>query len=79
MPPSNDSPAHRSPAELRIAFKSMTAQRLPRATALSTFDLLWDEVNHAAASQSNTVSLTAYVALLKEMQGWYSDELRGPA
>jgi hypothetical protein len=42
-----------------------------------TLDLLRDEGNHAAASQSDTVAPAAYVALLKEVQGWYSDELRG--
>jgi hypothetical protein len=78
MPSSNERPAQRSAAELRIAFKSMAVQRLPRATALEKFDLLWDEANRAAVSQSDTVALSAYVALLKEMQGWYSDELHGP-
>jgi hypothetical protein len=72
-------PASRSAVELRIAFKSMAAQRLARETALASFDTLWDDVNRAAMLQSNSNALNDYVALLKEMQAWYTEVLRGSA
>ncbi|CAE6763400.1 hypothetical protein R69927_01034 [Paraburkholderia domus] len=69
---------HRSAAELRLAFKTLTAHHLPRVVALDKFDSLWDEVNRAATSASATAGITEYVALLKEMQLWYTEELKGP-
>jgi hypothetical protein len=72
-------PASRSAVELRIAFKSMAAQRLARETALASFDTLWDDVNRAAMLQSDSNALNDYVALLKEMQAWYTEVLRGSA
>ncbi|MGA7780686.1 MAG: hypothetical protein WCA85_23710 [Paraburkholderia sp.] len=69
---------HRSAVELRVAFKSMAVQRLPREAALARFDTLWDEVNGAAMLLTNSNALADYVALLKEMQAWYAEVLRGP-
>ena len=56
----------------------MAAQRLPREIALEKFDFLWDEANRAAAMLSGTGAISDYVALLKEMQDWYTAELHGP-
>ena len=56
----------------------MTAHHLPRVIALEKFDVLWDEVNRAATSQSATANITDYIALLKEMQHWYTEDLKGP-
>jgi hypothetical protein len=80
MCPSNESSRCRSAAELRLAFKTMTAHHLPRVTALEVFDNLWDEVNRAASVvMPATAALAEYIALLKEMQNWYDDVLKGPA
>jgi len=78
MPSTHQQAAQRSAAELRLAFKTMTAHHLPRVVALEKFDSLWDEVNRAATSASATVGITEYIALLKEMQHWYSEDLKGP-
>lgn len=75
---SSEIPTCRSAVELRIAFRSMAALRLPRAAALEKFDTLWDEVNGAAMRLSGSNSLVDYVALLKEMQAWYAEVLHGP-
>lgn len=68
----------RSAWELRMAFKIVTAHAMSRVVVLEKFDTLWDEVNQAAALMASTPQLTEYVALLKEMQRWYADELKGP-
>lgn len=78
MAPSKERSGHRSPAELRIAFKAMAARRLPRASTLEQFDLIWDEANRAASALAGTMEIGDYVSLLKEMHGWYADELKGP-
>lgn len=78
MPSTHQQAAQRSAAELRLAFKTMTAHHLPRVVALEKFDSLWDEVNRAATSASATVGITEYIALLNEMQHWYSEDLKGP-
>jgi hypothetical protein len=79
MCPFNDPPRRRSAADLRLAFRTMTAHHLPYVPALEAFDTLWDEVNRAATvAMPQADSLTDYIALLKEMQNWYVDVLKGP-
>jgi hypothetical protein len=79
MRSSNEPSRQRSAAELRLAFKTMTAYPLPRVLALEKFDSLWDEVNRAAAmAMPATAVLREYIVLLKEMQDWYEDVLKGP-
>jgi hypothetical protein len=56
----------------------MTARQLPRVVALEKFDSLWDEVDRAATSASATGGIMEYVALLKDMQHWYTEDLKGP-
>jgi hypothetical protein len=57
----------------------MTARQLPRVVALEKIDSLWDEVDRAATSASATGGIMEYVALLKDMQPWYTEDLKGPA
>jgi hypothetical protein len=79
MSQSNEPSRQRSAAELKLAFKTMTAHRLPRVLALEKFDALWDEVNRAAAAAMlATDALPEYVALLQEMRSWYKEVLKGP-
>lgn len=56
----------------------MTARRLPRASTLERFDLIWEEAKRAALALAGTMEIADYVSLLKEMHSWYADELNGP-
>ena len=66
----------RSAAAIRIAFKTMTTQRFPHATAFEKFGVLWDETNRAAVRLLDTPEIGDYLALLKEMDKWYQEQLK---
>jgi len=66
----------RSASEIRVAFKTMTVQAIPRPSALAVFDHLWDEANRAAVEVMGTSVLHEYVALLKEMEQWLQAEAK---
>jgi hypothetical protein len=71
----SDSTCRRA-STIRIAFKTMTTQRLPRPTAFEKFGVLWDETNHAAVLLLDTPEIAEYLALLKEMDKWYQEQLK---
>jgi hypothetical protein len=66
----------RSASAIRIAFKTMTTQRLPHDTAFEKFGVLWDETNRTAVLLLNTPEIAEYLALLKEMDKWYQEQLK---
>jgi hypothetical protein len=78
MNDSMNDPARRSASAIRTAFKTLTSQRLPSATALDKFTLLWDETNRAAAMSLNTTAISEYLALLREMDRWYQEQMKAP-
>lgn len=81
-PPSHEYPIFatdgnsRTLAILQDEFQQLARHRLPKSTAQSLFESLWDEVNRGAMTVMQTQMMTEYVSLLRAMQQWYEKELK---
>lgn len=62
---------HRKACRIEQDFDLIADDKVPVRTALSKFERLWDETNHAASACLGCVELNDYVGLLLKMQAWY--------
>jgi hypothetical protein len=63
----------RSAAQIRVAFKSLLVQRLPRRVTLEKVHHLLDEAR-AAALPADSQTVGDYLRLLGEMERWCKNE-----